>query len=233
MKLFRSALLLVLLFIFVRERSAYANPTKTDKSVPAVSSDSNKTEQTKTNAKPGQTNASNHTAGTASEKKYDGWQVIQSQGYVGTNQIYFCQKGVRIVNPLFLLIFQLSQDTVIIANTQTRKALVSPTEKVAKYLNMMGYRLDKQSALERKYKWSPWKKIKVEKKFDLNAALYERQILNPPAYSSRTEKMWIATDFKLPPKLLGMFLRFTDNKNSVGFPLERRSVIESPEVGYK
>jgi hypothetical protein len=226
MKPCRSALLLVLVSIFVSESAADANTTKTDKSESSVSSTKPKSAQTKAT----QANAS---SGPAAEKKYEGWQVIQNQGYIGTNQIYFCQKGVKIVNPLFLLIFQLTQDTVIIANTQTRKALVSPSDKVAKYLTMMGYRLDKESELERKYKWSPWKKIKVEQKFGLNTGLYERQILNPPAYSSRKETMTVATDFKLPRKLLDMFLRFTDNKNTVGFPLQRRTVIESPEVGYK
>jgi hypothetical protein len=234
MKPCRSALLLVLMSIFVTESVAYANTTKTDKSAPSVSSDSSKAGrliQTKTKGKAGQ--SSSLSGGSSAEKKYEGWQVIQNQGYIGTNQIYFCQKGVKIVNPLFLLIFQLTQDTVILANTQTRKALVSPSDKVVKYLNMMGYRLDKESELERKYKWSPWKKIRVEQKFGLNTGFWERQILNPPPYSSRKQTMTVATDFKLPRKLLDMFLRFTDNKNTVGFPLQRRTVIESPELGYK
>jgi hypothetical protein len=232
----RSALLLICLSIFVGQRVAYASTTKTDKSVPSASADLGKTgraAQAKTKAKAGQASASSQRGGPGSSIKYEGWQVIQSQGYIGMNQIFLCDQGVKVVNPLFLLIFRLKEDTVIIANTQTQKALVNPSEAVANYLTMMGYRIDKKSEFERKYTWSSWKRTKVAQKFGMNAGLYERQILNPPLNSSRKEMMWVATDFKVPRKLLNAFLRFTDNKNSVGFPLERRTIIESPKVGYK
>ncbi len=165
-------------------------------------------------------------------RRYQGWQLIQRSRDTGQTKVLCCPLGIKVINPLFIAIVTAADGNITLINNQNHKYLSGSNAAFAKNFKLLGIRVDAHHTDPEGWKRSQWRAVKTGKIAGLNAVMYERHALNLPPNYARRDYVWVTHDLEIPPKLLNLYQQYSASSSSVGFPLERRSVMESPQDGF-
>jgi hypothetical protein len=125
-----------------------------------------------------QTRGKSHTQSGAS---FDGIQIEIKNDPLGRLTWYISPRGAKIISPIAAMIAAPPSGHLIVFNPETKKYYESPNVQPVKHA-MVNY----QTAInQKKFHWSPWKKLDEETLSGMKCQHYKRVLLSPPVDKNR------------------------------------------------